>query len=105
MSLEAEVLAALARAHAAARRLALNGTDRKNRALDTLAEALRTSTDRIIAANREDVERARAAGDAPAFVERLTLTPERIAAMARSVEEVAVLPDPVGETIAHWRRP
>ena len=40
-----------------------------------------------------------------AFVERLTLTPERIAAMAHSVEEVAALPDPVGEMIAHWRRP
>jgi glutamate-5-semialdehyde dehydrogenase len=105
MSLEAEVLAALARSHTAARRLALIGSDRKNRALDTLADALRTSTDRILAANQEDVERAHAAGDAPAFVERLTLTPGRIAAMARSVAEVAALPDPVGETIAHWRRP
>jgi glutamate-5-semialdehyde dehydrogenase len=105
MSLEAEVLGALARAHAAARRLALIGTDRKNHALVTLADGLRSSTDRILAANREDVERARAEGDASAFVERLTLTPDRIAAMARSVEEVAALPDPVGETLAHWRRP
>jgi glutamate-5-semialdehyde dehydrogenase len=105
MSLEAEVLAALARAHAAARRLALVGSDRKNQALVTLADGLRSSTGRILAANHEDVERARAAGDASAFVERLTLTPERIAAMARSVEEVAALPDPVGEPIAHWRRP
>jgi glutamate-5-semialdehyde dehydrogenase len=105
MSLEAEVLAALARSHTAARRLALIGSDRKNRALATLADALRTSTDRILAANQEDVERAHATGDPPAFVERLRLTPGRIAAMARSVEEVAALPDPVGETIAHWRRP
>jgi glutamate-5-semialdehyde dehydrogenase len=105
MSLEAEILAGLARARVAARRLALASTDRKNRALGTLADALRASTDRILQANHEDVDRARAGGDAPAFVERLTLTPERIAAIARGVEEVAALPDPVGETIARWRRP
>jgi glutamate-5-semialdehyde dehydrogenase len=105
MTLEAEILARLADARIAARRLALIGADRKNRALGVLAGALRLSTDRILAANREDVARVPAAGEAPAFVERLTLTPDRIAAIARSVEEVAVLPDPVGETIAHWRRP
>ncbi|MEA2648347.1 MAG: glutamate-5-semialdehyde dehydrogenase [Candidatus Binataceae bacterium] len=105
MSLEAEILARLADARIAARRLALIGADRKNRALGVLAGALRSSTDRILAANREDVARASAAGEAPAFVDRLALTPDRIAAMARSVEEVAALPDPVGETIAHWRRP
>ena len=105
MSLEADILAGLARARTAARRLALVGTDRKNRALATLAASLRAATDRILAVNREDLERARAAGDAPAFVERLALTPERITAIARGVEEVAALPDPVGETIARWRRP
>jgi glutamate-5-semialdehyde dehydrogenase len=105
MSLEAEILAGLTRARVAARRLALVGTERKNRALITLADALRASTDRILEANREDVDRARVGGDAPSFVERLTLTPERIAVIARGVEEVAALPDPVGETIARWRRP
>jgi glutamate-5-semialdehyde dehydrogenase len=105
MSLEAEIMAGLDRARVAARRLALAGTDRKNRALAALADNLRASTDRILGANRTDVDRAHAAGDASAFVERLTLTPERIAAIARSVEEVAALPDPVGETIARWRRP
>ena len=105
MTLEADILAGLARARVAARRLALAGTDRKNRTLDALADALRDATDRIIEVNREDLDRARAAGDAPAFVERLTLTPDRIAAIARGVEEVAALPDPVGETIARWRRP
>ena len=105
MSLEAEIIAGLARARTAARRLALVPADRKNRALGALADSLRASADRILAANHEDVERARAGGGAAAFVERLTLTPDRIAAMARSVEEVAALPDPVGETIARWRRP
>ncbi len=105
MSLEAEIMAGLDRARVAARRLALAGTDRKNRALAALADNLRASTDRILEANRTDVDRAHAAGDASAFVERLTLTPDRIAAIARGVEEVAALPDPVGETIARWRRP
>jgi glutamate-5-semialdehyde dehydrogenase len=105
MSLEAEILAHLADARIAARRVALIGSDRKNRALGVLAGALRSSTDRILSANREDVARASAAGEAPAFVDRLALAPDRIAAMARSVEEVAALPDPVGETIARWRRP
>jgi glutamate-5-semialdehyde dehydrogenase len=105
MSLEAKILTGLARARIAARRLALAGTERKNRALGALADALRASTDRILDANRSDVDHARASGDAPAFVERLTLTPDRIGAIARGVEEVAALPDPVGETIARWRRP
>jgi len=69
MSLEAEILASLADARIAARRLALVGADRKNRALGVLADALRSSTDRILTANREDVARAHAAGEAPAFVE------------------------------------
>jgi len=105
MSLEAEILAGLALARVAARRLALTGADRKNRALAALADALRASTGQILDVNRKDVDRARAGGTAPAFVERLTLTPDRIAAIACGVEAVAALPDPVGETIAHWRRP
>ena len=75
MTLEAEILARLADARIAARRLALIGADRKNRALGILAGALRSSTDRILAANREDVARAQATGEASAFVERLTITP------------------------------
>jgi glutamate-5-semialdehyde dehydrogenase len=105
MSLEAEILAGLARARIAARRLALIGTDRKNRALGGLADSLRSSTNRILEVNREDVKRARADGEIPTFTERLTLTSERINAIARGVEVVAALPDPVGETIALWRRP
>jgi glutamate-5-semialdehyde dehydrogenase len=105
VSLEAETLDALGRARDAARALALCTSARKNRALNALAAMLRKERGAILAANAGDLERARGSGMAGAFVERLTLNEARIEAMARSVEEVAALPDPVGEVIASWRRP
>lgn len=105
MSLEAETVALLKRARAASRALALSSTERKDQALGALAAMLRERRDAILAANAEDIARARSAGIAGAFVDRLTLSEARIEAMARGVEEVAALPDPVGETIALWRRP
>jgi glutamate-5-semialdehyde dehydrogenase len=105
MTLEAEILERLRAARAAARSLALASTERKNRALRILANELRSATAEILEANRADVEMAKANGQAGAFVERLSLTPERIEAMAQGVEQVEALPDPVGEVIAQWRRP
>src|SRR5260370_12309336 len=105
MSLEAEIVARLAQARAAALTLALASTERKNRALGILMRMLRAATDKIIAANRMDGERARAAGVTRALRDRLMLHPDRAAAMARGVEEVIALPDPVGEEMARWRRP
>jgi glutamate-5-semialdehyde dehydrogenase len=105
MTLEIELRERLELARRAARQLALASSDRKNRMLGVLAELLRESTIPILAANREDLEQASAAGHSGAFVERLTLTPDRIAAIAHSVDQVAALPDPVDETIARWRRP
>jgi glutamate-5-semialdehyde dehydrogenase len=105
MTLEIELRERLELARRAARQLALASSDRKNRMLGILAELLRESTIPILAANREDLEQASAAGHSGAFVERLTLTPDRIAAIAHSVDQVAALPDPVDETIARWRRP
>jgi glutamate-5-semialdehyde dehydrogenase len=105
MSLEAEIMTRLAKARAAARTLALASTERKNRALGILERMLRDSSDKIIAVNRMDVESARAAGTTGALLDRLTLNPDRVAAMARGVEEVLELPDPVGEEMARWRRP
>ncbi len=105
MSLEAEIVTRLAQARAAARTLALASTERKNRALGILVGRLRAATDKIIAANRMDVERARAAGTTGALLDRLMLNPDRVAAMAHGVEEVIALPDPVGEEMARWRRP
>jgi len=105
VSLETETLGALARARAAARGLALCPGTRKNQALGALAAMLRQERGAILAANAGDLARARSSGMAGAFVERLTLDDARIEAMARGVEEVAALPDPVGEVIARWRRP
>src|SRR5881397_2894060 len=92
-------------ARAAARALAGVSTAAKDAALRAAAARLRRTEASLLAANRGDVERARAAGEGAAFVDRLTLTPARIDAMARGLEEIAALPDPVGETIAGWRRP
>jgi glutamate-5-semialdehyde dehydrogenase len=105
MSLETETLDALKRARHAARALALCSSAQKNQALGVLAAMLREEHRAILAANAGDLDRARGLGMAGAFVERLTLNDARIEAMTRGVEEVAALPDPVGEVIARWRRP
>jgi glutamate-5-semialdehyde dehydrogenase len=92
-------------ARGAARALAGASSAAKDSALRAAAGRLRREQAQILRANQEDVARARAAGETAAFVDRLTLTAPRIDAMARGLEEIAALPDPVGETIAAWRRP
>ncbi|MGF1594191.1 MAG: glutamate-5-semialdehyde dehydrogenase [Kiloniellaceae bacterium] len=92
-------------ARAAAAVLALADPETKNRALHAAARAIRTQAETIAAANARDMAAARAKGVTPALLDRLELTPERIEAMARGVEEVAALPDPVGRTLAEWDRP
>src|ERR1700719_2710190 len=99
MDLERQILSQLKRARDASRSLALCTTERKNTALMSLAKALRANSHAILDANRKDVEVAKSSGRTGAFLERLTLNDARIAAMATSVEEVAALPDPVGEVI------
>jgi len=92
-------------AREAARGLAGASTAAKDRALREAAAGLRRAERALLEANRSDVDRAKAGGDTGAFIDRLTLTPERIDAMAKGLEEIAALPDPVGESIAAWRRP
>ena len=84
-------------ASAAARVLARVDTQAKNAALIAMAAAIRASEAKLLAANAEDVAAAAAAGQDSAFVDRLTLTPKTIAAMADGVEQIAALPDPIGE--------
>ncbi len=105
MSLESDISARLAQAKAAARELALCQGASKQRALMEIVAGLRAASSGILAANRSDIDRAKAESLNAAFVDRLALNEDRIAAMARGVEQVAALPDPVGEIIAGWRRP
>ena len=86
-------------ARQAARRLARLSTEVKNRALHSIAEALISRQEEILAANAEDHEAAKAAGLAASVLDRLLLSPERLAAIADGVRTVAALPDPVGEVI------
>ena len=94
-----------AAARAAAADLAALPTDTKNRALHAIADALVVSTDEILAANAGDLEDGRAAGLTDALIDRLTLTPERIASIADQARDVATLPDPVGEVVEGGRLP
>jgi len=93
------------RARAAARVLALADADTRTAALKAAAAAVRAARADILAANAADVARARAEGISGSFLDRLTLTPERIAAMAEGIDAVAGLPDPVGKVTERWTRP
>ena len=85
------------RARAAARVVARAPTRAKDAALEAAAAAIERDVREILAANAGDVAGSRAAGDDEAFVDRLALNQERIAAMADGLRQVAALPDPVGE--------
>lgn len=89
----------------AARELAWLSSDRKDRALRTMADRLQEETSQLFEANLADVERARKDGLPDPMVERLTLTEARVFEMAQGIREVAALPDPVGRVVSMWRRP
>src|SRR5438552_17142616 len=84
------------RARTAARVLALASPDQKNQALDAIARAIRANAPAILAANAEDVAEVRAGGATSAFIDRLTLTPARIDAMADGVATVRGIAGPNG---------
>jgi len=92
-------------ARQAARTLALAPTAQKNRALAAMAKAIRRNRAAILAANAEDVAAAKSAGATAAFLDRLTLDPARVEAMAAGFDVIRKLKDPVGTVIAAWRRP
>ncbi|QMV23446.1 glutamate-5-semialdehyde dehydrogenase [Streptomyces sp. SCUT-3] len=93
------VLETARRAREAAAVLAPLSREARDRALLAVADALVARTAEIVDANIVDVEKARAAGTAESVVDRLTLTPERVAAIASDVRDVVALPDPVGEVV------
>jgi glutamate-5-semialdehyde dehydrogenase len=93
------------RARLASRTLAIARGPLKDGWLRQSARAIRSRSGEILEANSQDVEAGPALGLDPAAIDRLTLTPKRLEAIATSLEEIAALPDPVGEVIMSSRRP
>ncbi len=94
-----------AAARAAARPLAASPTARRDAALRALAQRLRTGGDALQSANAQDLEAARGRGLAPAMVDRLRLGPAVLDTLAEGCEQLAAMPDPVGEIVEMRRRP
>jgi len=93
------------KARAAARELANAPAEEKNRALRAAARVLRERTAAILSANAIDLAAAEAKDLSPALIDRLALDSRRVEAVARGLEEVADLPDPVGQVLATFTRP
>lgn len=105
MDIEQMVVSLCQAAKKAARVVARTPTPVKNQALRAAATQLRQNSGPLLAANLQDVETGRKNGLSSAMLDRLTLTEARIDAMAKGLELIADIPDPVGETISQWRRP
>ena len=103
--MDSEMKALGDRARKAAATLALAPAAQKNAALAAMASAIRRNGTAILAANARDVEQARRKNLKPSLVDRLTLTPDRLEAIARGLDDIAALPDPVGRVLARWTRP
>jgi len=102
----ADLMASLGQeARTAARALAQATTQAKNAALLAAAGELRAQTPAILAANERDMAAATTAGRQGSFLDRLALDPKRIEGIAKGLEDIAALPDPVGSVMAQWTRP
>ncbi len=100
------VMAALGRAaRAAAHALSLASTKQKNLAIHKAADTMRACAADILAANARDMAAAKANGTASAFLDRLALDSARVEAMAKGLDDIAALPDPVGRILAKFERP
>ncbi|MEO5336400.1 MAG: glutamate-5-semialdehyde dehydrogenase [Magnetospirillum sp. WYHS-4] len=92
-------------ARTAARQLGLASSARKDAALRAMADGMRARRDAILAANAKDLADGEAKGLTKALLDRLMLNEARIEAMAKGLEDIAALPDPVGQEMARWTRP
>lgn len=99
------MLAIGVKARAAARELLVATTEAKRSALTTAASSMRKAIPAIIVANALDLKAAHEAGRTSAFIDRLLLDARRIEGIARSLEEISALPDPVGSVITEWTQP
>ncbi|MDP5141288.1 glutamate-5-semialdehyde dehydrogenase [Rheinheimera baltica] len=101
-----EVAASIAaKASRAAKAVANLTTEQKNAVLQSMANQLRLASATILTANKDEVAAASANGTSAAMLDRLTLTPERIEVMAKAIEQIIALPDPVGATRQIEQRP
>lgn len=101
--MESEAVQKARLAQRAARVLAQIDTPKKNKALAAIADALEQQVDYLLTANRKDMEAAKIRGISEAMLDRLTLTPARIRAMAEGVRQVVQLQDPVGKIVSSWK--
>ncbi len=92
-------------ARRAARVIGCCSAPQKNAALERMADGILRRADVIQAANRKDLDAARASGLSEAMIDRLTITDATLSAMAQGLREVARLPDPVGSQGPAWTRP
>ena len=92
-------------ARAAAYKLAQLSSDEKNAILRAMAAAVRKAVPELLAANAKDLEAGRSKGLSNAMLDRLKLDEKRIEAMAAGIDQVATLPDPVGQIMDAWERP
>ncbi|MBC8127536.1 MAG: aldehyde dehydrogenase family protein, partial [Gloeobacteraceae cyanobacterium ES-bin-144] len=92
-------------ARAAAHKLALLSSDEKNAILRAMAAAIRTSAPELLEANALDLSAGIEKGLSAAMLDRLKLDESRIDAMAAGIDQVATLPDPVGQIMDAWERP
>src|SRR5215831_3284289 len=93
------------RARLAANRLATLSTAIKDQALQAMADALEAQSERLLAANAQDIEAFGETAEKKAMADRLRLDEKRVAEMADGIREVAKLPDPLGEMLKMWTRP
>ncbi len=103
--LRAEMSALGEAARIAAKALAVANTETKNAVLNAMAASIRANAGSILDANAKDLKAAEGSDSRASFIDRLTLTPDRIKAMAKGLDDIAELPDPVDETISQWDRP
>ncbi|MDR0470270.1 MAG: glutamate-5-semialdehyde dehydrogenase [Nitrososphaerota archaeon] len=93
------------RAKTASVQMAKLTTDQKNAALHQMANALEANVEKILSANKLDVEAAKTKGLKDALLDRLTLDQKKIQTMAKELREVCTLPDPIGTILSSWTRP
>ena len=104
-SLEEIMNAMGAQAAIAARELGRATTEQKNNALIAAAQNLRAQTEELLTANRLDMDIAKEAGLNNARLDRIALDAGRVEGIAKALEDVTALPDPVGDVMARWDRP